>query len=72
MNTLNRERNVNFSDNDFVGMQKEDALKLCAERGLKARVTMENGQSFIVTMDYRMDRVNFHINNNVIVSQKRG
>lgn len=67
MNRLNT-----MSDNDFIGMSKEDAFKLCEQRGLIHRVTMENGQAFIVTMDYRMNRVNFHIDNNVVVSQKRG
>lgn len=72
MNTLNRNTIQNSSDNDFVGLQKEQALELCSQRGLKARVTRNNGESFIVTMDYRMDRINFHIENNVVVSQKRG
>ena len=72
MNKINRDTMVNNSDNDFLGLSKEQALSLCAQRGLKGRITMENGQSFIVTMDYRMDRINFHIDNDVVVSQKRG
>ena len=72
MNTLNRNTIQNSSDNDFVGMPKEQALEICSQRGLSARITRDNGQSFIVTMDYRMDRINFHIENNVVVSQKRG
>lgn len=66
---MNRENNL---DNDFIGLTKDEALNLCKERNLRSRITMENGQSFIVTMDYRLDRINFHIENNIVVNQKRG
>lgn len=70
MSNLNNEDN--FSDNDFVGLKKEDAFKLCEQRGLRHRVTSENGKSFIITMDYRLGRVNFHIDNNIVLSTSRG
>ena len=66
---MNRENNL---DNDFIGLTKDEDLNLCKERNLRSRITMENGQSFIVTMDYRLDRINFHIENNIVVNQKRG
>ena len=66
---IKRESNL---DNDFIGLTKDEDLNLCKERNLRSRITMENGQSFIVTMDYRLDRINFHIENNIVVSQKRG
>lgn len=61
-----------MGDEDFVGMTKQDAKALCEKRGLKARITSEDGEFFIVTMDYRLDRVNFAINNNIVVGCKRG
>lgn len=61
-----------MGDEDFIGMEKKDAMALCEKRGLKGRVTAEDGEAFIVTLDYRLDRVNFHIQNNIVISCKRG
>lgn len=60
------------SDNDFIGLTKDEAFKLCEQLGLKYRVIMEDDEPFIVTMDFKFDRINFHIQNNLVVSQKRG
>lgn len=61
-----------MGDEDFIGMEKKDAMAHCEKRGLKGRVTSEDGEAFAVTMDYRLNRVNFIINNNIVISCKRG
>lgn len=61
-----------IGDEDFIGMQKEEAKALCEKRGLRFRVTSEDGEFFAVTMDYRTDRVNVSVENNVVLSCKRG
>lgn len=81
MNRLNRNDNDNnnnndtlmyFRNDDYIGMEKTQAFKLCASRGLGYRVVQENGVSFMVTMDIRMDRLNFNIDNDVVVSFHMG
>lgn len=66
------EKNNIQSDNDFIGLTKNEAFKLCEQRGLKYRVIMEDDEPFIVTMDLKFDRINFHVQNNLVISQKRG
>lgn len=61
-----------MGDEDFIGMQKEAANALCEKRGLRFRVTSEDGEFFAVTMDYRTDRVNVSIEKNVVLGCNRG
>lgn len=75
MNRLNRNDNdtlMSFGHDDYIGMEKTQAFKLCASRGLGYRIIQENGVSFMVTMDIRMDRINFNITHDVVVSFHMG
>jgi hypothetical protein len=51
--------------NDFlaslVGLSEEEAIKLCMEKEYKVRISKRNGEHFILTRDYLIDRVNLHI-----------
>ena len=47
-------------------MKKEDAMALLKKEGYRARVRSEDGQHFIVTADYRTDRVNLYITKGII------
>ncbi len=43
------------------GLTEAEAKVKIEEAGLVARVTSKDGQPLIVTRDYRLDRVNLHI-----------
>lgn len=44
-----------------VGMDKSQAVQFIKESGFSARIIREDGESFIVTKDYRLDRMNLEI-----------
>ena len=72
MNRINPVKNVIANGVEFIGMQKHKAFAACVEKNMSYRVVHENGQNFIITMDIRMDRVNFSINNDVITAYTIG
>lgn len=60
------------TDADFKGKKTEEAGALAESRGLKWRVTEKDGESLPATMDYREDRVNFGVENGIVVKVSRG
>lgn len=60
------------TDRDFVGMELEAAKKLAATREVKVRVTSIDGRRSIVTMDHRLDRVNFTVLDGKVITSRRG
>lgn len=44
-----------------MGMSKLEAIDYIKKSGFKARIVREDGQSFFVTKDYRLDRFNLDI-----------
>ncbi len=59
-------------DKDFIGLSMGQASSLAGSRGLKVRVVVKDGEHFPVTMDYRTDRVNFHIQRDRVIKATRG
>lgn len=59
-------------DQEVIGMEKQAAIDLIKGQGLKCRVRSEDGESFIGTCDYRMDRINLHIEDGKVVKANRG
>lgn len=47
--------------NSVVGMSKDEALAELKRRGLSARITREEGKSFMCTADVRFNRMNLTI-----------
>ena len=45
----------------LIGLSVEDARALCASMGLQLRVTREDGEPQLITMDLRRNRVNVHV-----------
>lgn len=57
---------------DIVGLVEDEARKAAAEEGFTVRITRRDGESFVVTRDLRADRVNFNIENGVVVCASVG
>lgn len=55
-----------ISKNEYVGKTYEDAKKYAEEGGFITRIVEENGQSFILTLDHKTNRLNFRISNNIV------
>lgn len=55
--------------NEFIGLTLEEAEK---KLGKKARVTREDNESFMVTMDMRADRLNVRLDNGKVTSAYYG
>jgi|GraSoiStandDraft_5_1057265.scaffolds.fasta_scaffold516658_1 hypothetical protein len=57
---------------DLVGMMEDEATVQAMNEGYTVRVTRRDGNSFPVTRDYRTDRVNFDVEQNVVVAASVG
>jgi hypothetical protein len=63
------ERNRNGSNElleYLIGMDEESGSKLCRERGYKVRITREDSNTYVITMDLRFDRINLEIDKGLI------
>ena len=56
----------------LIGMPETDAYKLCKENGYDSRTTIEDGKPYIITCDLRFDRVNFEIENSIVIKANLG
>ncbi len=65
-------KDINEIKDLIIGMSYDDAKKICDENNIWLRMTMRDGERFIITMDLRMDRLNVHIENDLIVKSKIG
>jgi hypothetical protein len=50
----------------FIGKTEEEAGEIASFNGYISRVTQRDDKNYICTQDYRMDRVNFSIENNKV------
>ena len=57
---------------EIIGYSFEEALVLLEKFHKKIRVTKRDGKNNIVTRDYRIDRVNLNIENNIVISAHVG
>ena len=46
---------------DLVGMKEVDAIKTLGEHGVRIRVVHRDGENFIITSDFKTNRVNLSI-----------
>ena len=63
---------MSVDDQVLVGMEKQAAIDLCKDQGVKVRVVAEDGEHFAVTCDYWPERRNLSIQNGKVISVKRG
>jgi hypothetical protein len=50
----------------LIGKNKYDAQKIVENYGYSFRITSENGNHYMITCDFRTDRVNVKIENDII------
>lgn len=62
----------NFDLNSIIDKNKSDAKKIVEDNGYVFRITSENSNDYIITCDFRTDRVNVKIENDLIISAELG
>jgi len=60
-----RNENIELLES-LIGMTKELGLQLCKENNYKVRITREDSNYSIITMDLCFDRINLEIDNKLI------
>ncbi len=59
-------------DHDVVGMEKYSAIVKIEGANLAARIIAEDGEHFMVTDDFRDDRLNLEVVGGKVVKVSRG
>jgi hypothetical protein len=59
-------------DEEIIGLDVHTAVDMLEEAGLTYRIEHEDGQSYMLTMDVRMDRINLSIKNGMVIGSRRG
>jgi hypothetical protein len=50
----------------LIGLDRETASELCKENDYQVRIVREDSINYVITMDFRFDRINLEIDNGVI------
>lgn len=50
-----------------IGMTEEDSIKLISENDINYRIVIKDSKPYIITCDFRMDRLNLYIEKNIII-----
>ncbi len=50
----------------LIGLNIETASELCKENDYQVRIVREDSVNYVITMDFRFDRINLEIDNDVI------
>lgn len=59
-------------EHDVIGMEKYMAIVKIEDANLVARIIAEDGEHFIVTMDYNPSRLNLEIVDGKVIEATRG
>ncbi len=51
----------------IIGMTEEDSIRLISENNINYRIVIKDSKPYIITCDFRMDRLNLEIENNIII-----
>lgn len=57
-----------FDLNLLIGKNKSEAKKIVEDNSYVFRITSENGNDYMITCDFRMDRINVEINDDIIIN----
>lgn len=56
----------------LIGMIEKDAYQLISNAGFFPRITKRDNKAYICTRDYRTDRINLEIENDIVVKADVG
>jgi hypothetical protein len=59
-------------EKELIGKIKEEAIALLKENNSKYRISMEDGEHFMLTMDFNPTRYNLHIMDGIITEVSMG
>ncbi len=62
----NLRNNGVFSKQEYVGKTIEEATKYAEEGGFSVRIVEKDGQTYMLTMDLKPNRLNFRVNSGFI------
>lgn len=57
---------------DYVGKYKKDAEAFASSQGLTTRTSSEDGKHFVLTRDVQDNRLNFEVEDGVVVAVNVG
>ncbi len=50
-----------------IGISEEDGIKLISDNDINYRLVVRDSKPYIITCDFRMDRLNLDFENNIII-----
>jgi hypothetical protein len=50
----------------LIGKTKDEVIKICNDNGFTSRIVRNDSINYIITCDYRLDRINLYIDNGLI------
>jgi len=56
-----------ISVNEYAGKTIEDATKYANDGGFTTRITEENGKAYMVTADFKTNRLNFRVKDGIVI-----
>lgn len=62
-------RNRNGSNElleSLIGLTKEEGTKVCLDNDYKVEITREDSNNYVITMDFRFDRINLELDKGII------
>jgi len=73
-NEVKEDPSVNLDDfaRGLIGLEESAALLIIEQAGFESRIVHRDGEDFAVTLDYRYDRLNLHINSGIVTRATLG
>lgn len=57
---------------EYEGKTLEEARQYAIDGGFTTRITEEDGKAFMLTMDFRTDRINFRVRDGFVIDAYGG
>ena len=61
-----------ITQGEYEGKTLEEARQYAIDGGFTTRITEEDGKAFMLTMDFRTDRINFRVRDGIIIDAYGG
>lgn len=56
-----------ISVSEYVGKTLQEAIKYANDGGFTTRITEENGKAYMVTADFKTNRLNFRVKDGIVI-----